>query len=51
MTVGAATINGFDVYSETAKAHQFMGYCPQYDGLIGLNAHIVEVSIHGIQAL
>ena len=36
MTHGVALVNGFDVYSELAKARQFMGYCPQYDGLIGL---------------
>ena len=36
MTHGAAVVNGFDVYSQLAQARHFMGYCPQYDGLLGL---------------
>lgn len=46
MSVGSATINGFDVYSEIAKARQFMGYCPQYDGLIGLKFCIGDDCIY-----
>jgi hypothetical protein len=36
MTQGSTIVNGYDVYSEQSKARHFMGYCPQYDGLIGL---------------
>ena len=36
MSAGSSLINGFDVYSELSKARRFIGYCPQYDGLIRL---------------
>ena len=35
MTNGMTLVNGYNVYSQVADARQFMGYCPQYDGLYG----------------
>jgi hypothetical protein len=34
VTSGAAAINGFDVYGRHADACRYMGFCPQFDGLI-----------------
>ena len=37
MTYGSALLNGYDVYSQINQARRFIGYCPQYDGLLGAN--------------
>ena len=34
MTYGSALLNGYDVYSQINQVRQFIGYCPQYDGLL-----------------
>lgn len=33
MTRGSININGFDLATQTQKARQSIGYCPQFDGL------------------
>lgn len=33
---GASYLRGFDVYRERAEACRYMGFCPQFDGLIGV---------------
>lgn len=54
MTHGTVSINGADVYSQLSTARHFMGYCPQYDGLIGVltgREHLIMYArLHGITA-
>ena len=40
MTHGSSTINGYDVYSQLSSARKYIGYCPQYDGLIRMSISI-----------
>ena len=35
MSSGSITLNGFDAHTQIAEARRYIGYCPQYDGLIG----------------
>lgn len=35
MSAGRVTIDGFDVRKQAAQVRQRIGYCPQFDGLIG----------------
>jgi ABC-type multidrug transport system ATPase subunit len=36
MSSGSVTIDGFDAAKQGTQVRQRIGYCPQFDGLIGL---------------
>ncbi len=35
MSAGTVKLNGYDVHTQPSLARRYIGYCPQYDGLIG----------------